>query len=98
MANVVSVQMEWAYSPEDYFDRIITIPFNGGNISMNKGKVLAEIDPSIYEKNRSLPDYLDKIVENKFHLVQQKANRSYELGLPCKRIIRSDGSRIVSAK
>jgi hypothetical protein len=96
MSKIVSIHLEWVYTPENYFEGPITISFEGGEIEIDQGKVLAEISPEIFAGNQDLADDLDDRVENRFHDAQRVNNRSYELSMPFKVIVRDDGSKVVT--
>jgi hypothetical protein len=96
MSNIVSIFLEWVYTPENYFEGPVTISFEGGEIEIDQGKVLAEVAPEVFAGNADLADDLDDTVENRFHDAQLKNNRSYDLSMPFKVVVRADGSRIVT--
>lgn len=97
MGKIVSVYLEWVYTPENYFETPVTISFDGGAIEIDQGKVLAEIDPSAFKGNKDLAEDLDDQVENRFHDAQIENNRPYDLSMPFKVIVRDDGSKTVTA-
>ena len=96
MSRIVSIYMEWVYTPENYFEAPVTISFEGGTIEIYQGKVCAEISPESYAGNVDLAGDLDDKVENRFHDTQLQTNRSYELSMPFKVIVRDDGSKTVT--
>ena len=96
MSKIVSVYMEWAYTPENYFEAPVTISFEGGKIEIYRGKVFAEISPESFAGNVDLVEDLDDKVENRFHDAQLQTNRSYELSMPFKVVVRDDGSKTVT--
>ena len=96
MNDIVSIQLEWVYTPEDYFHQPLSIPCEGGNIVINNGSVMAEIDPHVGKGSRSIAEKLDDQVETLFHDERIKSQKPYELGMPFKVVIKKDGSRIVS--
>lgn len=96
MNGVVSIQIEWVYTPENYFQSPLSIPIDGGRIEIVKGTVRAKIDPKAINVDQSIAEQLDDKVENLFHDEQLKSHKPYELGMPFKVVIRDDGSRTVS--
>ncbi len=96
MINVASIQLEWVYTPENYFQSQLSIPFDGGNILIENGIIEAKVDPETFKINQSLTQELDNQIENLFHNEQIKSQKPYDLGMPFKVIVRTDGSRIAS--
>ena len=50
----------------------------------------------MFEGNDDLAEDLDEQVENRFHDAQLESNKSYELSMPFKVIVRDDGSKTVT--
>ena len=96
MNGVVSIQYEWAYTPEDYFHKPVSLECKAGSITIDNGTVKAVIDPGNFKVDESTAEKLDKYVENLFHDEQIKSQKTYELSMPFKVIIKEDGSRTVS--
>ncbi|MGA7279905.1 MAG: hypothetical protein WBW79_18370 [Desulfocapsaceae bacterium] len=95
--KVVSIELEWAYTPESYFKEPRTISLDGGSIKIDKGMALAKLAPKAFRDNAALADDIDDQVENFFHDAQMKSNRTYKLSMPLKITVFNDGRRIVSA-
>ena len=49
MNDFSSIKLEWVYTPEDYFREEVTVPFEGGSITISNGKILAEIGISTFK-------------------------------------------------
>jgi hypothetical protein len=96
MCKIVSIYLEWVYTPENFFEAPVTISCEGGAIEIDRGKVLAEIDPEAFADNEDLAENLDDEVENRFHDAQVTNNKTYELSMPFKVILRDDGSKTVT--
>jgi hypothetical protein len=92
MSKVVSIELVWNYTPENYFTKPVSIPIEGGKIEIAKGQALATIDSSIFNSNNGLMDALDDFVESQFCAVQHMTHQTYELSMPLKLEIRDDGS------
>ena len=92
MNKVVSIELVWHYTPENYFGRPVTIPIEGGKIQIAKGQVTAIIDSSGLNGNNEFIDTLDNLVENQFWAIQNDTHAPYELSNPIKIEIRDDGS------
>src|SRR5690606_38348764 len=52
--NVVSVQLDWSYSPATYLEEPISLPFDGGIILINDGKAVTVLEPSFFEANKNI--------------------------------------------
>ena len=96
MNGVVSIQIEWVYTPENYFLKPLSIPIKGGSIEIKEGTVRAKIDPKTVGVNQLVTERLDDQVENLFHDEQLRSHKAYELSMPFKVVIGNDGSRTVS--
>lgn len=96
MSKIVSIYLEWVYTPENYFEGPVTISFDGGAIEIDRGKVLARIEPEMFIENKELAEDLDDQVENRFHDAQLENHRSYDLSMPFKVVVRDDGSKTVT--
>ena len=56
MNGFASIHFEWVYSPENFFQSFLTIPFDGGTIEISDGIVTAKIDPRALQADHSHPD------------------------------------------
>ena len=96
MNGVVSISLEWVYTPDNYFQDEVSLAFEGGTIEIEKGTVKALVDPLLFKTNRSLAEELDDRIENLFHDEQVKTHKQYELGMPFVVLVRNDGSTMIS--
>lgn len=96
MNGVVSLSLEWVYTPENYFQNEVSIAFDGGTIEIDNGTVKALVDPLVFKKNRALAEELDDRIENLFHDEQARNHKQYDLGMPFVVLIRKDGSTMIS--
>ena len=53
MNGFASIHFEWVYSPENFFQRNLSIPFDGGTIEISEGVVTAKISPATFRVNTS---------------------------------------------
>lgn len=93
MSKVVSVQLEWKYSPETYLEEPILIELEGGRLEIKDGVALAIIDPEIFHADDSIREELTKKVESRLHAVQIMTHKDFELSKPCRTDIREDGRK-----
>jgi hypothetical protein len=96
MNRVVLTQLEWVYTPEDYFHRPLAISCEAGNIVIENGFVKVEIDPLALKDDQLIVEKLYDQVKNLFREEQEKSQIPYELSMPYKVSIEQDGRRIVS--
>ena len=118
MNGFASVHFEWVYSPENFFQSNLSIPFDRGTIEFCDGIVTAKINPAAFQVYRSktdqsagqidevaekldeliddLAEKIDHIIEQLFHDEQKRSQKSYQLGLPLKVVVRNDGSELVA--
>ena len=60
MSKIVSVQLEWKYSPETYLEEPISIPFDVGDLEIKDGVAIARIDPEKYHSDSSIREVLTR--------------------------------------
>lgn len=80
--KVKTIQLEWKYSPENYLEEPISIPFEGGCLDICNGIALAAIDPLIFQNSETLQDDLTKIIESRFSAVQIMTHKDFNLSKP----------------
>lgn len=56
MNGFASIHFEWVYSPENFFQSNLSIPFDGGTIEISEGIVTAKIDPATLRVDQSNTD------------------------------------------
>ena len=49
MNDLSAIHLEWIYTPEDYFQKSVTVTFEVALIEIAAGKIMAEIDPSTFQ-------------------------------------------------
>lgn len=93
MNKVVSVQLEWKYSPETYIEEPISVEFEGGTLEIKDGVALALVDPELFHADHSIRDELTRKVESRLHAVQIMTHKSFELSKPSRTEIQEDGRK-----
>jgi hypothetical protein len=93
MSKVISVQLEWKYSPTTYLEEPIQIDFGSGELEINNGVAIAVIDPNTFHANESIREKLTKIIENRLHAVQIMTHRDFELSKSTRTDIQEDGKK-----
>lgn len=93
MSKVVTVQLEWKYSPEYYLEEPILISFEEGDLEIKVGVAIANTDPNLYHSNSSLREELTRQIENRLHAVQIMTHKDFELSKPSRTDIREDGKK-----
>lgn len=58
MSKVITVQLEWKYSPETYLEGSVKILFDGGDLEIKDGIAIAKIDPNLYHTNSLIVQYV----------------------------------------
>lgn len=91
MSKVITVQLEWQYSPETYLEGSIKILFDGGDLEIKDGIAIAKIDPNLYHTNSSIREVLTQKIENRLYAVQLLTHKDFELSKPTRMDIRADG-------
>jgi len=93
MSPVEKVELEWSYSPLNYFEEPINLVIDQIPISITQGKALAKIPPEQFEENTSLEVELQNFIESRFQAVQILHHKNYELAAPSRTDIKEDGSK-----
>lgn len=93
MSQVVTVQLEWKYSPETYLEEPILIPFAGGDLEIKDGVAIARIDPELYHADSTIREALTRQIESRLHAVMIMTHKDFELSKPFRADIRQDGKR-----
>ncbi|AEJ01501.1 putative ferric uptake regulation protein [Nitrosomonas sp. Is79A3] len=93
MSKVITVQLEWKYSPENYLEEPIAILFEGGDLEIKDGIAIAKIDPDLYHPDSSIREILTRQIENRLHAVQIMTHRDFELSKSSRADIRDDGRK-----
>lgn len=93
MSNVLSVQLEWQYSPKTYLEEPILIEFEGGELEIKDGVAVATIEPEVFHADKSIREELTKKIESRLHAVQIMTHENFELSVPSRSDVREDGAR-----
>ena len=93
MSKVVTVQLEWKYSPETYLEEPISISFEGADLEIEDGVAIARIDPDLYHTDSSIREDLTRQIESRLHAVQIMTHRDFELSKPSRTDIRENGTK-----
>jgi len=93
MSKVVSIQLEWKYSPETYLEEPILIEFEGGELEIQDGVAVAVIEPELFPADESIREELTKKIESRLHAVQIMTHQDFELSKPSRTDVREDGKK-----
>jgi len=93
MSKVLTVQLEWKYSPESYLEEPISILFEGGDLEIKDGIAVANIDPEAFNADSSILEDLTRQIESRLHAVQIMTHKDFELSKPSRTDIREDGKK-----
>ena len=79
MNGFASIHFEWVYSPENFFQSCLYIPFEGGTIEISDGIVTAKIDPAALQVDQSnseeSDDHTDELAEKLEDLIDELARK-----------------------
>ncbi|MBE9526577.1 MAG: hypothetical protein IME94_06335 [Proteobacteria bacterium] len=98
MCEVIEVQLEWKYSPENYFEEFIPINGKGFDLSISNGIVTAKIEPLFHSENPDIKKNLTNLIENRFLTVQVMSHKDFTLSKPSRSDLRKDGGKNVFAE
>jgi hypothetical protein len=93
MSKVVTVQLEWKYTPSNYLEEVILLSLEGGDLEIKEGVAIANIDPAVYHANESIKEDLTRQIESRLHAVQIMMHKDYDLSKPTRSDIREDGNK-----
>lgn len=91
-----TVFLEWAFSPEDYFEDEISIKSDSYRIEIKQGNVVATMSPEYYYGCEDTRDQLHKSLESRFLGGQLLTHRRYELSNASMHRVRPNGQRDVT--
>jgi hypothetical protein len=92
--KVVSVQLEWDYSPATYLEETILLPFDGGVVEISKGKAKTLLEPTFFERNQNVGETIKQLIENWLYAIQILTYRNFELTGPARVDILDNGKKI----
>jgi hypothetical protein len=93
MSPVVSIELEWNYTPLNYLEEPINLVYDGVSLDIQNGKVLAKITPEQFEQNSTIKEDLHHLVKSRFHAVQIFNHKDFELSSPSRTDLREDGKK-----
>lgn len=93
--DVISIQLEWTYSPATYLEESISLEIDGCSIKIDNGKAMATLEPSFFEENKDIRDALTHKIENYFFAVQLFTHAGFNLNEPVRTDILNNGKRTI---
>ena len=95
MIDIIEVQLEWKYSPKNYFEEPIVFKEAGFVLEISGGIALAKVEPSFYSQEPDIKEYLTQLLESRFQAVQIMSHKDYTLTKPSRTDLRKDGGKNV---
>jgi hypothetical protein len=92
----VVVELEWRFSPPDYFEKPITILCDDYKMTIANGIVAVKISSVVYDANPLMRQMLQNILNSRFLGVQLLTHRSYDLSATGMTRVHPDGYRDIS--
>ncbi len=93
MLEVVEVQLEWKYTPKNYFEEPIHIIDERFELSISDGVAFAKIEPLFYSQHPEINEYLTRLIETRLQAVQLISHRDFILNKPSRSELRNDGTK-----
>jgi hypothetical protein len=87
------VELEWTFSPPDYFEELIKISRHDYAMTIANGKVEAKINCGVYDADPSIRQRLDDGLNDRFLGVQLLTHRAYELSKSTMARVHRDGRK-----
>lgn len=95
MSKVVTVQLEWTYTPKNYLEEPVQITGDQYNLLITEGVAVAIIEPSLFAQKKDINERLTALVESRLQAVQIMKHSEYALSRPSRTEITDDGKRNV---
>lgn len=93
MSRVVSIELEWNYTPVNYLEEPVQLVYDGINIEIKDGKSIAKINPETFAQSSSIQDDLDHVVKSRLHAAQLFNHKNFILSKPSRTDLREDGKK-----
>jgi len=93
MNQIVSIELEWNYTPPGYFEEPLSLNFDGILLDVDNGIAIAKITPAQFENNECIKEDLNSLLESRFHAVQIFNHKDFELHKPSRTDITEDGRK-----
>jgi hypothetical protein len=94
MTKIIKIELEWKYTPENYFEDPIDLKFDGGHIKIQNGIVNAIIDPVVYDSKASMTNDLNELIKSRFFAMQLLTHREFSISdAPARTDFREDGTK-----
>jgi hypothetical protein len=90
-----TVNLEWKFSPDDYFEEAISISAINYSMTIENGQIEAVIDASVFDADPGLRERLHQELEGRFLAVQLLTHKPYELSRSSLSRVHADGRRDV---
>jgi hypothetical protein len=90
------VNVEWTYSPKEYFEAPFEIQEDGYLINIEEGLIKAEIQPNLFNKNNRIAEDLTQHLENFFQGVQVVGHKLYCLSDSKVHIFKKGGGKVIN--
>lgn len=87
------VLLEWRFTPAKYFEDDICIERDNYKMVIKEGKVEAHINPSAYDKEHKMRDYLHQSLNDRFLGAQLVTHKPYELSKASVHRLHPDGRK-----
>jgi len=93
MSPIVSIELEWNYTPPNYFEEPLNLDFDGTSLNVDDGIAFAKITPAQFENNSCIKEGLHSLLESRFHAVQIFNHKDFELQKPSRTDLTEDGKK-----
>lgn len=93
MCKVISVQLEWKYSPKTYLEEPELIEFDWGKLEIKDGVALATIDPFFFQAHPSIKEELTQKIESRLYAILLMKHINFELSSSTLTEILEDGKK-----
>ena len=91
MSKVVTIQLEWTYTPKNYIEERICLVRDQYELSISEGIAIAKIEPAMFSQNETIKEEITALIESKFHAIQIISHSNYTLSSPFRTDLTDDG-------
>ncbi len=90
------IVLEWLFSPPDYFEDFIYLERNDYEMTIENGRVEAQINPAVFENNPTMRDDLTNSLNDRFLGAQLRTHKPYQLSKVSMYRLHPDGRRDIT--
>ena len=92
---MVTINLDWTYTPKEYFEQPFVIEVEGIEITLDKGRIEVILDAQVFDQDPSISKRLDRHVRAMFMGIKLLSHKKFTLSQVNVVRVNPDGPRIV---